>query len=77
MTIAFTIHKTEIFFYPALTKTAFKIKKKKANKPQNKTKQKKETQKKTKNKQLSILKTTVDAGHTGHRLILELKTDIF
>lgn len=37
MTIAFTIHKTEIFFYPALTKTAFKIKKKKANKPQNKT----------------------------------------
>lgn len=32
-------------------------------------------QKKTK-KQPSIRKTTVDAGHTGHRLILELKTDI-
>lgn len=41
MTIAFTIHKTEIFFYPALTKTAFKIKKKKKGKQttkQNKTK---------------------------------------
>lgn len=40
MTIAFTIHKTEIFFYPALTKTAFKIKKKKGKQTtkQNKTK---------------------------------------
>lgn len=47
MTIEFTIHKTEIFFHPALTKTAFKIKKK-ANKPQNKTKQKKNTKKKPK-----------------------------
>lgn len=75
MTIAFTIHKTEIFFYPALTKTAFKIKKKRQT--NHKTKQQKKTPKKTKNKQLSILKTTVDAGHTGHRLILELKTDIF